>query len=136
MTDKPILMSAAMVRACMREIKNPGTGKTQTRRVVTLPEKRILKKYGEVQVKNVSYYAPPSGRSQAGWTDPGVNYHTFNIKTGEMIGNHIDPCPYGQPGDLLWVRDTQSLDAALATLDRIGAALDRTIESFGSAANG
>lgn len=32
--------------------------------------------------------------------------------------------------------DTQSLDAALATLDRIGAALDRTIESFGSAANG
>ncbi len=34
MADKPILFSAPMVRALLREIANPGTGKTQTRRVV------------------------------------------------------------------------------------------------------
>lgn len=34
MTDKPILFSAPMVRALLREIETPGTGKTQTRRVL------------------------------------------------------------------------------------------------------
>lgn len=34
MVDRPILMSAPMVRACLREIEQPGTGKTQTRRVL------------------------------------------------------------------------------------------------------
>lgn len=34
MTDISILMSAPMVRACLREIEQPGTGKTQTRRVL------------------------------------------------------------------------------------------------------
>lgn len=33
MTDRPILMSAPMVRALLREIEQPGTGKTQTRRL-------------------------------------------------------------------------------------------------------
>jgi len=32
-TDRPIIMSAPMVRACLREIEKPGTGKTQTRRL-------------------------------------------------------------------------------------------------------
>lgn len=35
MSDKPILFSAPMVLAILREIKQPGTGKTQTRRVLT-----------------------------------------------------------------------------------------------------
>lgn len=34
MADLPILFSAAMVRAILREIERPGTGKTQTRRVL------------------------------------------------------------------------------------------------------
>jgi hypothetical protein len=32
MTDRPCLMSAPMVRACIREVEQPGTGKTNTRR--------------------------------------------------------------------------------------------------------
>lgn len=35
MTDRPSLFSAPMVRATLREIEQPGTGKTQTRRVLT-----------------------------------------------------------------------------------------------------
>ncbi|MEX4006906.1 hypothetical protein [Neoaquamicrobium sediminum] len=34
MSDKPILFSAPMVRAILREIEQPGTGKTQTRRLI------------------------------------------------------------------------------------------------------
>lgn len=34
MSDKPMLFSGPMVRAILREIDNPGTGKTQTRRVI------------------------------------------------------------------------------------------------------
>lgn len=34
MTDRPILFSASMVRAILREIERPGTGKTQTRRLL------------------------------------------------------------------------------------------------------
>ena len=35
MSDLPILFSAPMVHAILREIERPGTGKTQTRRVLT-----------------------------------------------------------------------------------------------------
>lgn len=34
--DRPILMSAPMVRATLREVEKPGTGKTQTRRIATI----------------------------------------------------------------------------------------------------
>ncbi|UPT53408.1 hypothetical protein [Synechococcus phage Ssp-JY39] len=37
MSDKPIPFSAPMVRALLREIEEPGTGKTQTRRVIDFP---------------------------------------------------------------------------------------------------
>lgn len=34
MIDRPILFSAPMIRAIIREIENPGTGKTETRRIL------------------------------------------------------------------------------------------------------
>lgn len=34
MADLPILFSAPMVRVILREIEQPGTGKTQTRRIM------------------------------------------------------------------------------------------------------
>lgn len=37
MADLPILFSSPMVRAILREIDRPGTGKTQTRRVLHMP---------------------------------------------------------------------------------------------------
>lgn len=37
--DRPIIFSAPMIRAIRREIAAPGTGKTQTRRILKLPTK-------------------------------------------------------------------------------------------------
>lgn len=84
MKERPILFSAPMVRAVLDNRKG------QTRRVVKLPEGIT---------EGPWYWAPPSGRSEPGYADPGVQYWTKR-------GNHIDPCPYGQPGDRLWVRET------------------------------
>lgn len=91
--ERPILFSGPMVRATLDDRK------TKTRRVVKLPN--------DVECRNVRYYAPPSGRSQPGWAEPGVNYQAYDKSDPHhMIGNRIDPCPYGQPGDRLWVRET------------------------------
>ena len=73
MKARPILMNGDMVRAVMREIEQPGSGKTQTRRVVKKKHLPFLK----------------------------------DILNGFLDGNwNQRPLPYGQPGDLLWVRET------------------------------
>lgn len=79
--------------------------KTQTRRIIKLPN----------NAEGVNYYKPPSGKSQNGWADPGVNYWTpdpeeshpnFPYNEPWPESNHIDPCPFGQIGGKLWVRET------------------------------
>lgn len=73
--------------------------KTMKRRVVELPE-------GATQV---AYWTTPSGRATPGYADPGVNYWTSG-------GNHIDPCPCGQLGDRLWVREAWRVPVSLDDL--------------------
>jgi len=91
MKERPILFSAPMVRAIL------SGEKTQTRRVV---------KGLHEDAHGVQYWAPPSGRSQCGYASPGINYWTPR-------GNHIDPCPYGERGDRLWVRETFAVGEGL-----------------------
>ena len=90
MKARPILMASEMVRATLREIEKPGTGKSQTRRIVK----------------------PPAG------------YRWLDMTAGTMANagghkKHISDltAPYGQPGGLLYVRETWtrgSLNGALA----------------------
>lgn len=83
MKERPILFGAPMVRAILA-----GT-KTQTRRIVKpqpgggLPDRAPVKPY-----------ACPDGRWN--WVIP---------ETGMGTGDPF-PCPYGQSGDRLWVRET------------------------------
>lgn len=88
MKERGILFSAPMVRALL------DGSKTQTRRVAKVP----------VDATDVRYWAPPSGRSQRGWADPGLNYWTPDAN-GATVSNHLGRCPHGQPGDRLWVRE-------------------------------
>lgn len=86
MKERPILFSAPMVRALLA-----GT-KTQTRRIVK-PQ-------------------PPNGHAWAGWcvtsthrADEGKA--TWAAGTGPFLRDvHRVACPYGQPGDRMWVRET------------------------------
>lgn len=80
MKERPILFSTAMVQAIL------AGRKTQTRRVVN-PE--------------------PEGNVHSPWC-----HHQTNIwqwKTGKANVNYKEDkraCPYGKPGDILWVRET------------------------------
>lgn len=82
MKERPILFSAPMVRALIA-----GT-KTQTRRVVK-PFRRWSSQYPILD-------AVACAASRAAWWWDGVHKHV-----GVM-----QHCPYGVPGDRLWVRET------------------------------
>jgi len=83
---RSIMFDADSVRANRKGKKN------QTRRIIRLPD----------DADEVRYWTTPSGRPQEGFADPGVNYWTPG-------GNHIDACPYGFPGDRLWVKEPTSV---------------------------
>jgi len=93
MTERSILFSAAMVRALLS-----GT-KTQTRRALRMqpPDDSGLM---------CGPYNPTVIRR--GEEEPGSE--TFGAFTEE--GSWATPCPYGKPGDRLWVRETFYCDNA------------------------
>lgn len=74
---RPILFNGQMVRAIIEGRK------TQTRRIV-----------GNM---HQDYVDVDDGRGVVGWVD--------NC-TGREVVNYPKRCPYGQPGDRLWVRET------------------------------
>jgi hypothetical protein len=86
MKERPILFSGAMVRAIL-----DGT-KTQTRRVIknAPPNARC------------AHWARPQGDRWRGWA--GALF--FEGVTPESRGLASIRCPYGAPGDRLWVRET------------------------------
>jgi hypothetical protein len=86
MKERPILFSAPMVRALL------DGSKSQTRRIVK-PDpgpywNPVVGIYNPVVIKNGGYEAP--GPEIFGASDENQGYK----------------CPYGQPGDRLWVRET------------------------------
>lgn len=90
MKERPILFSAEMVRAIL------DGRKTQTRRIMKLPD---LEWKQVVQLDGVYEWILWSTKSEA-------NIETTHkyYKAGDGI-----PCPYGKPGDRLWVRETFQL---------------------------
>jgi hypothetical protein len=80
--ERPVLFSGPMVRAILEGRK------TQTRRVI------------KPQPTKVSHYEAPAPNGYAGgW------YMLFREDDG-MPRADVLPCPYGKPGDRLWVRET------------------------------
>lgn len=79
--DLPILMSAPMVKACLREVERPGTGKTQTR--------RILKPQPHIQ---------PVLNDE----DPAAPF--WCVWKGDEVGYRV-PVRFAK-GDRLWVRES------------------------------
>lgn len=105
MRERPILMSAPMVRATQRDIDPKG----QTRRILKPPtwvddEERAICELREM--------------AKAGKT-PGLAL----FDDGRPICRFV--CPYGEPGDRLWVRETWALESLGDDGERIVWAADR-----------
>jgi hypothetical protein len=114
MKERPIIFSAPMVRAILA-----GT-KTQTRRVVKPQPPEILPAYAP------KVYWPARDRHMTHGDPDGAAYLQFE-RPGDYDGVHVMRggfgfrCPYGQPGDRLWVRETWawSGDGAIPAFDRV-----------------
>lgn len=98
MKERPILFSGAMVRAILEGRK------TQTRRVC--------------KARGVDFIGS-GGRSGADWNDPDCwGYEAgdgewYVLSRSPSNGMRSIVCPYGQPGDRLWVRETWNLIEAV-----------------------
>jgi hypothetical protein len=97
MTERPILFSGAMVRALLA-----GT-KTQTRRVVKCRARGAPEFHGGAQDED--------DPSAWGWFFDGPDHHGYEVLARGLAQHHDHglisaPCPYGEPGDRLWVRET------------------------------
>lgn len=86
--ERPILFSAPMVRAILKG------GKTQTRRVV---KPQPVMKDGHWAYWQRGVFSTPYWKNNAG----DVQWPTEKQVIDKFIG-----CPYGQPGDRLWIRET------------------------------
>lgn len=95
MKEHPILFSGSMVRAILEGHK------TQTRRVMSYqPDEEYTTVYGpEVYTQTL---IDRNGEEQPGSEVFGVYGYDWSLK-----------CPYGQPGDHLWVRETWLLDGEM-----------------------
>ncbi|QJE03078.1 hypothetical protein HH212_26360 [Massilia forsythiae] len=105
MKERPILMSAPMVRALL-----DGT-KTQTRRAVKLP---------------VEYDAAWCGGWKIVHKLVTQTVEMFNRLHGAPLGTNVAICPYGQPGDRLWIREA----FALSVVDPDGGPPDDDPENY------
>ncbi len=95
--ERPILFSAPMVRAIL------DGQKTQTRRVVNL-------RNGMIDFVGSGLSRDPADPS-SDWNNPSCwGYEHFDqgwcLLKPDGPSSHQIPCPYGQPGDRLWVRET------------------------------
>lgn len=89
--DIPIIMSAPMIRALLREIEAPGTGKTMTRRIAWRDAGFGLQDHSSEQLEEMD---------AKGWDVVGEG--------NEGMWRVYKPSPWQRvkPGDRLWVRET------------------------------
>lgn len=88
MSDHPILFSAPMIRALLREIEAPGTGKTQTRRIIK--PQPFIDEQG-------NFCAPGKGGKVWNWGQ--------HMDGSPCVRNFIPEVIRRRPGDRLWVRE-------------------------------
>lgn len=96
--ERPILMHARSVNSIL------AGRKTQTRRIVKPPPREIL---GAIELDDTRFRWDKSRTTVAG-TRVAQQVHASNIN--DFRAWLILRCPYGQPGDRLWVRETFYID--------------------------
>ncbi|MET0331307.1 MAG: hypothetical protein ABW154_07745 [Dyella sp.] len=99
MRELPILMSAPMVRAIL------AGSKTVTRRVV--------KPYRDRPIVNLAEAEPTLGFSGKHNDPDSWGYEYLDDGAPAPLSAWPELCPYGQPGDRLWVREAWTAPASL-----------------------
>jgi hypothetical protein len=89
MTDRGILVSAPMVRGIIRETENPGTGKTETRRLLSVGGHRSFTEFG------------PSDTPGYDWTFRDADMRWHDLRHAELLEQLRFT-----GGDRLWVKET------------------------------
>lgn len=101
MKERPIIFNGAMVRAVL------AGNKTQTRRAAKLPHNNPLGQWEPTTVGG------PGVRYADGTPVP-VQAAIWHTRTGDGLF-----CPYGQPGDRLWIRETVRAEEQPGGLDGV-----------------
>ncbi|MCU7247962.1 hypothetical protein [Pseudomonas koreensis] len=102
--ERPILFSAPMVRAILEGRK------TVTRRPV---------KGGQIPVEDTSLSVDDHLRwSAIGQRDPRYGFDVYGVTADECASElaKFGRCPYGQPGDRLWVREAWAADEQMDSI--------------------
>jgi hypothetical protein len=110
--ERPILFSGPMVRAILERRK------TQTRRAVKGPVQFLGGRGDEADL------------AEWGWGFDGPAHHGWAVLARGLNERHDHgrvsiPCPYGEPGDWLWVRETWALEQLGDDGDRVVWKADR-----------
>lgn len=107
MSDHPILFSTPMIRAIMREVAEPGSGKTQTRRVIT-PQNFKLRghdfKFHRPDANSLA--SAFNGARDFRWIEDAFSWVAApgSMHPGAIIVD-CRGMPLLAPGDRLWVRE-------------------------------
>ena len=93
MTERPIIFSALMVRAIL------DGRKTQTRRIIK-PQPEFMRPLDGVGYLSKQFCKPAGSDKWGMWLEGWLSLGRWDLASTEHA------CPYGVPGDLLWVRET------------------------------
>ena len=78
MTDRPIIFSAPMIRVILREIAAPGTGKTQTRRVLKPRPRRTI--FFDAKTAGLEQFREPAYRAgDRLWVREAFSYDCLDV---------------------------------------------------------
>lgn len=102
MKTRPILFSGPMVRALLA-----GT-KTQTRRIVKPQIAEYVQATPDVHptTRTAPYLDSYCGERKTPENPRGMSREWHWWTADNRLGPHVSRCPYGVPGDRLWVRET------------------------------